>query len=189
MFLFDTRPTPLRLWPGLADYVRQAEYLVNERWHSVCEHLGVARDTVYRWIDRRGLPAHRVARLWKFKLPEVDEGGASGASTMRRTAMHLVRRHARFGSKGQRIADARGSGDAHGPCHQGREPGCEGSPGDAQRRLQYNPLTRPPLGLELRDVTSEHRSAVKHQPKSRVRETRASGFERNASCSPRLAFN
>jgi excisionase family DNA binding protein len=46
------------------------------RWHSVEEvmaHLGVARDTVYRWIDRKGLPAHRIGKLWKFKLAEVDD--------------------------------------------------------------------------------------------------------------------
>lgn len=30
-------------------------------------HLGVARDTVYRWIDQIGLPAHRLGKLWKFK--------------------------------------------------------------------------------------------------------------------------
>jgi len=46
-----------------------------ERWSSVeevCDHLGVVRDTVYRWIDSRGMPAHRVGRIWKFKLSEVD---------------------------------------------------------------------------------------------------------------------
>ena len=26
-------------------------------------HLGVARDTVYRWIVSRGMPAHRVGRF------------------------------------------------------------------------------------------------------------------------------
>jgi excisionase family DNA binding protein len=46
-----------------------------ERWSSVdevCEHLGVTRDTIYRWIAERRMPAHRVGRLWKFKLSEVD---------------------------------------------------------------------------------------------------------------------
>jgi excisionase family DNA binding protein len=45
------------------------------RWFSVNEvaaHLGVAADTVYRWIENKGLPAHRVGRLWKCKLAEVD---------------------------------------------------------------------------------------------------------------------
>ena len=48
---------------------------------DVARHLGVAKDTVYRWIERRQLPAHKVGRLWKFKLSEVDDwvrtGGAS----------------------------------------------------------------------------------------------------------------
>ena len=47
-----------------------------EPWVSVdgvAKHLGVAKDSVYRWIERRGLPAHKIGRLWKFKLSEVDE--------------------------------------------------------------------------------------------------------------------
>jgi excisionase family DNA binding protein len=46
-----------------------------ERWASVeevCAHLGVARDTVYRWIAAKRIPAHRLGRLWKFKISEVD---------------------------------------------------------------------------------------------------------------------
>ena len=31
----------------------------------VAQHLGVAKDTVYRWRERKGLPAHRIGRLWK----------------------------------------------------------------------------------------------------------------------------
>ena len=51
------------------------------RWISVAEvarHLGVAGDTVYRWIDSRGMPAHRVGRFWKFQLSEVDAWVKSG---------------------------------------------------------------------------------------------------------------
>ena len=51
------------------------------RWFSVTEiaqHLGVARETVYRWIDTRGMPAHRVGRFWKFQLSEVDAWVKSG---------------------------------------------------------------------------------------------------------------
>jgi excisionase family DNA binding protein len=46
-----------------------------ERWVSVeavADHLGVARDSIYRWIEGRGLPGHRIGRLLKFKLSEVD---------------------------------------------------------------------------------------------------------------------
>jgi excisionase family DNA binding protein len=46
-----------------------------ERWVEVDEvatHLGVARDSVYRWVERKGLPAYRVGRLLRFRLSEVD---------------------------------------------------------------------------------------------------------------------
>jgi len=46
-----------------------------ERWvgvDDVAAHLGVAKDSVYRWIAERGLPAHRVGRLFRFKLSEID---------------------------------------------------------------------------------------------------------------------
>lgn len=46
-----------------------------EPWVSVddvAKHLGVAKDTVYRWIEANGLPAHRLGRLWKFKLSDID---------------------------------------------------------------------------------------------------------------------
>jgi excisionase family DNA binding protein len=42
-----------------------------EPWVSVeqiAEHLGVTRDSIYRWIKRKSLPAHRIGRLWKFKV-------------------------------------------------------------------------------------------------------------------------
>lgn len=58
-----------------------------EPWVSVDEivaHLGVAKDSVYRWIEKKGLPAHKMGRLWKFKISEVDDwvraGGAAQVS-------------------------------------------------------------------------------------------------------------
>ncbi|WP_345779606.1 helix-turn-helix domain-containing protein [Metallibacterium scheffleri] len=53
-----------------------ADAMTIEPWVSVeqvAQHLGVARDTIYRWREHRGLPAHRVGRLWKFRLSEVDD--------------------------------------------------------------------------------------------------------------------
>ena len=47
---------------------------------QIAEHLGVTRDSIYRWIDRKGLPAHRVGRLWKFKVTEVDEWVRAGGA-------------------------------------------------------------------------------------------------------------
>jgi len=63
---------------------------VAEPWTSVddiARHLGVAKDSIYRWIDRRGLPAHRIGRLWKFKISEVDRWvRAGGADSDRETS-------------------------------------------------------------------------------------------------------
>lgn len=47
-----------------------------DKWVSVSEaatHLGVSKDTIYRWITHRSLPGYRIGRLWKFRLSEIDE--------------------------------------------------------------------------------------------------------------------
>lgn len=49
---------------------------MEKKWLSVdetCEYLGVKRDTIYRWIDKRGLPSYRIGRLLKFRMEELDE--------------------------------------------------------------------------------------------------------------------
>ncbi|WP_434039117.1 helix-turn-helix domain-containing protein [Pseudomonas aeruginosa] len=35
---------------------------------------------MYRWRERKALPAHRVGRLWKFQLSEVDEWVRAGGA-------------------------------------------------------------------------------------------------------------
>lgn len=40
---------------------------------EVAAHLRVAKESIYRWVDSKGFPAHRVGRLLRFKLSEVDE--------------------------------------------------------------------------------------------------------------------
>lgn len=47
-----------------------------ESWVSleaVAAHLGVSKDTIYRWISDKKIPCHKLGKLWKFKLSEVDE--------------------------------------------------------------------------------------------------------------------
>jgi excisionase family DNA binding protein len=37
--------------------------MIDDRWLSVDEiatYLGIKRDTVYKWIDRKSLPAHKA---------------------------------------------------------------------------------------------------------------------------------
>ena len=47
-----------------------------ESWVDIAEvatHLLVTKDSVYRWVHSKGFPAHRVGRLLRFRLSEVDE--------------------------------------------------------------------------------------------------------------------
>ncbi|WP_457154790.1 helix-turn-helix domain-containing protein, partial [Mesorhizobium sp. P5_C1] len=36
--------------------------------------------TVYKWIEQRKMPAHRVGRRWMFKQGEVDDWVRSGGA-------------------------------------------------------------------------------------------------------------
>ena len=65
------------------------------RWLSVEEiakYLGVVDETVYRWIGRRKLPAHRVGKLWKFQTAEVDKWIRSGGSADKKSKSQKVKR-------------------------------------------------------------------------------------------------
>jgi excisionase family DNA binding protein len=53
---------------------------------TVARHLGVSNDSIYRWIDGRALPAHKIGRLWKFKLSEVDAWVRAGGTEPPRAA-------------------------------------------------------------------------------------------------------
>jgi excisionase family DNA binding protein len=48
----------------------------SRRWLSLDEisaYLGVKKATLYKWIKRKNMPAHKVGRLWKFRQSEIDE--------------------------------------------------------------------------------------------------------------------
>lgn len=54
-----------------------------EKWSSmttITEYLDVSRETILKWINNRNMPAHKVGRLWKFKISEVDEWIRSGGA-------------------------------------------------------------------------------------------------------------
>lgn len=54
---------------------------MEERWLSVDDvaaYLGIRRDTIYKWIDRKKMPAHKVGRLWKFRRADIDKWVVSG---------------------------------------------------------------------------------------------------------------
>ncbi len=49
---------------------------MDKRWLSVddvAEYLGIKRFTVYKWVERLSLPAHKIGRLLKFRKSEIDE--------------------------------------------------------------------------------------------------------------------
>lgn len=54
-----------------------------EKWSTmkeVQEYLGVGRESIMQWINKRNMPAYKVGRLWKFKLSEVDDWIRSGGA-------------------------------------------------------------------------------------------------------------
>ena len=49
--------------------------VMGDPWLSVeqiAAHFGIKLNTVYKLISRYQMPAHKVGRLWKFQLNEVD---------------------------------------------------------------------------------------------------------------------
>jgi excisionase family DNA binding protein len=55
--------------------------VTSDRWLSVDEiagYLGVKRDTIYKWIERKNMPAHKVGSLWKFRKEEIDNWVCDG---------------------------------------------------------------------------------------------------------------
>jgi excisionase family DNA binding protein len=47
---------------------------------EMASYLGVSKDTIYGWITKREMPAHKVGRLWKFKADEVDSWVRAGSA-------------------------------------------------------------------------------------------------------------
>lgn len=59
--------------------------LSSENWVGINEasdFLGVTKDTIRSWIKKTDIPAHKVGKLWKFKLSELDAWVKSGKSAM-----------------------------------------------------------------------------------------------------------
>lgn len=75
---------PVNIWrAALAALKRMMESKMEDRWLSVDEigdYLGIKRDTVYKWISEKGMPAHKIGRLWKFKKDQVDKWVESGGA-------------------------------------------------------------------------------------------------------------
>jgi len=54
-----------------------------ERWlnlEEIAKHIGSSKDTIRAWIKKDTIPYHKVGRLYKFRLSEVDAWIESGDS-------------------------------------------------------------------------------------------------------------
>jgi excisionase family DNA binding protein len=48
---------------------------MSETWLSVktlAEYLGVSKETIYRKLKSKTIPAYRIGKLWRFKKYEID---------------------------------------------------------------------------------------------------------------------
>ena len=54
-----------------------------EHWLSleeISKHVGCSKDTIRSWVKKDTIPFHKVGRLYKFRVSEVDAWIESGAS-------------------------------------------------------------------------------------------------------------
>lgn len=76
---------------------------------DVAAHLKVAKESIYRWVDSKGFPAHRVGRLLRFKLSEVDEWVTVSGGDDSRSSPSGKTKEARWASR-----KSRGKKSRHG---------------------------------------------------------------------------
>jgi len=64
----------------------QRDSVMYDRWLSVdeiAEHLGVKKDTIYKWVRTTNIPYHKLGKLLKFQIREVDQWVKEGKSVKR----------------------------------------------------------------------------------------------------------
>lgn len=47
---------------------------------QIADHLQVSKETIYRWLDKKLIPAHKIGRQWRFQANEIDEWVRSGGA-------------------------------------------------------------------------------------------------------------
>ena len=55
--------------------IRSSRMNSNESlWNAddVGKYLNISRDTVYRWINKKQMPATRIGKKWLFRKNEID---------------------------------------------------------------------------------------------------------------------
>ena len=88
----DGLSQPIPLHPNLPSlyfqltnggFIMGKNMIEQSRWLSVEEialHLGIKKDTAYKWVAKKHMPAHKVGTLLKFDRNEIDEWVRSGAA-------------------------------------------------------------------------------------------------------------
>ncbi|HHU88476.1 MAG: helix-turn-helix domain-containing protein [Sphaerochaetaceae bacterium] len=57
---------------------------MDDKWLTVEEirhYLNVSKETIYRWVEQKSMPGHRVGRRWMFKQNEIDSWIRSGGAS------------------------------------------------------------------------------------------------------------
>ena len=49
---------------------------------DAANYLGVTKETIRNWIKKSDIPAHKIGKLWKFKVSELDAWIKSGKSAI-----------------------------------------------------------------------------------------------------------
>ena len=49
---------------------------------EAANYLGVTKETIRNWIKKTDIPAHKIGKLWKFKISELDVWVKSGKSAI-----------------------------------------------------------------------------------------------------------
>lgn len=55
-----------------------------DRWLSVQEiahYLGISKETIYRWVESKKIPSHKIGKQWKFQVSEIDTWIKSGQAS------------------------------------------------------------------------------------------------------------
>ncbi|MGN1398520.1 MAG: helix-turn-helix domain-containing protein [Erysipelotrichaceae bacterium] len=49
---------------------------------EAAKYLDVKVATIRKWIKDKKIPAHKIGKLWKFKITELDDWVKSGKSAL-----------------------------------------------------------------------------------------------------------
>lgn len=56
--------------------IKEKGKFMEDRWLTVddiCKYLSITKDTVYKWIEQKGMPASKIGRKWLFRKEDIDD--------------------------------------------------------------------------------------------------------------------